>query len=178
MSAFSAKDLNQHLAPLRALARDLLGEGLSDDAVQETLITAWRRPPAVSIALPVWLRAVLKRCAIDLQRSESRRHARERSAARPEAVHPVDLAERLELQQAVVREVQALAEPYRTVVWLRYYEGLSPTEIAGRLGEPVRTIKTRLWRALAQLRHGLEGRYSRSVWLGLLGPLTRSSGPD
>jgi hypothetical protein len=102
---------------------------------------------------------------------------REQIAAKPEALPAADVADRLELQQDILRGVNALGEPYRTAVWLRYYEGLSPTEIARRLDEPVKTIRTRLWRALQLLRERLEGRYGRPAWLALLGPLARGDNP-
>lgn len=45
-----------------------------------------------------------------------------------------------------------LEEPFRTVVLLRYFEGLSVTAIAARLGTARATVRTRLFRGLARLR--------------------------
>lgn len=173
MPAFSADDLHEHADAMRRLARDLLADAsLAEDAVQQACVTALTRPPTARIAVAAWLRAVVRSCALDLLRSEGRRRRREQRVAKPEPIAPEDTAERLELQEAIVAAVRALGEPYTTTVWLRYFEGLSPGEIARRLGEPVKTIKTRLWRALQLLRVRLDGRRGgRSGWLAAVAPL-------
>ncbi|MEO6595292.1 MAG: sigma-70 family RNA polymerase sigma factor, partial [Planctomycetota bacterium] len=175
MTSFTAEDLYRHASSMRALARDLLSDtALADDAVQEAWVKALRRPPAPPGSLTSWLGAVVRSCAFDLRRSESRRQRREQLAARTEVCEPIDAAEQLELQHDLVAAVRALPEIYRTVVWLRYFDGRSPTWIAALLGEPVKTIKTRLARALLQLRQRLAGRYGeRSAWLPALLPFAR-----
>ncbi len=177
MTAFSAEDLCRHAGSMRALARDLLAdEAWADDAVQQACLVALTRPPATRVAVASWLADVVRSCALDLRRSEHRRHRREQLAARAEASEPIDAAEQLELQQDIVTAVRSLDESYRTAVWLRYYEGRSPSEIAAELNEPVKTIKTRLWRALQHLRHRLDSRHGdRQAWLGALVPLAHQS---
>ena len=53
--------------------------------------------------------------------------------------------------------VMILDEPVRTVVLLRYWEGLPPRRIAARLEIPVETVRTRLKRGLHKLRVRLDG---------------------
>jgi RNA polymerase sigma-70 factor (ECF subfamily) len=175
MTAFSADDLSQHADAMRALARDLLRDpALADDAVQQACVTALTRPPAARIAVGAWLRAVVRSCALDLLRSQGRRQRREQRVAAGEPITSGDTAERLELQAAIVAAVRALGEPYCTAVWLRYFEGRTPGEIAAQLGEPVKTIKTRLWRALQLLRTRLDGRPGgRERWFAAAAPLAR-----
>jgi hypothetical protein len=91
-----------------------------------------------------------------MRRSEERRDARERVAARPEALPATDdLVQRAELLRAVVDHVIALPEPYRSTILLRFFEERSSQEIAVRRGEPVETVRTRLKRGLAMLRDRL-----------------------
>ncbi|MHC4732283.1 MAG: carboxypeptidase regulatory-like domain-containing protein, partial [Planctomycetota bacterium] len=80
---------------------------------------------------------------------------------------------RVELHRKVVDEVLALEEPYRSSITLRYFDGLSPKEIARRLGTPVRTVKTRLHRALERLRGRLDRLHAgdRETWCLALLPL-------
>jgi len=69
-----------------------------------------------------------------------------------EALHSRDLS------RAVAAAVDALSDEQREVVVLKEYEGLTFPEIASVLGVPLSTVKTRLYRALGQLRLELEKR--------------------
>jgi RNA polymerase sigma-70 factor (ECF subfamily) len=73
---------------------------------------------------------------------------------------PVALAalETRDVARAVTAAVDALSEDHREVVVLKEYEGLTFPEIAEILGLPLSTVKTRLYRALGQLRVELERR--------------------
>jgi RNA polymerase sigma-70 factor (ECF subfamily) len=53
--------------------------------------------------------------------------------------------------------VEQLAEPYRTIVLLKYERGLSCKEIAEQENVPIGTITSRLTRALMMLRSSLSG---------------------
>ena len=78
--------------------------------------------------------------------------------------------ERLELGRELLDAVVALREPHRTAIYLRFWEGLEPAAIAERLGVPVKTVKSRLYRAIEELRVRLDARSSegRERWLPAL----------
>jgi RNA polymerase sigma-70 factor (ECF subfamily) len=166
---------------LRRLARGLLGDdGLAEDVVQEVELRALARGPRPGADLRAWLATVTRRLALNRLRSRERRTRHERAAARPEALPGADaVLIGLDLQQSVLAAVRALEEPYRTAIWLRYYEDLAPGAIATRLGVPLATVKTRLRRGLHALRarldaaHG-DGRDGRAGWALALLPLARS----
>ena len=112
---------------LRRLAGALLRDfQAAEDVVQDAFAAALsrdRRP----LDLPRWLRAVVRNLALDRRRRAGRARARERQAARREAVDPEsETLARLELVECLAREVRALPEPYSTTVRLRYFDGLSP----------------------------------------------------
>ncbi|MFB3066146.1 MAG: RNA polymerase sigma factor, partial [Planctomycetota bacterium] len=110
-----------------------------------------------------------------------RRAQRERASARPERTPPTfDVVAKLELQQRVLQEVRNLDEPYRSAIVYRYYDRRKPREIARELGIPVKTVETRLRRAVEQLRARMDDAYGgdrRSWCLGLvtLVPLSRAA---
>jgi RNA polymerase sigma-70 factor (ECF subfamily) len=68
-----------------------------------------------------------------------------------------------DLARVVRRAIEALAEEQREVLILKEYEGLTFLEIAQALDVPVSTVKTRLYRGLAQLRQRLEREGVRSA---------------
>ena len=150
------EDLLAHAAWIRALARGLVGDSdTADDLVQDTWVAALRRRPGTDRPLRPWLARVV----VNFARQRARREAAApRRSPRDPAELPSDeeLATRAELQSKLVRCVLELREPYRSTVLLRYYEGLPAVEIARRQGLPDATVRSRLRRALRELRQRLD----------------------
>ena len=69
---------------------------------------------------------------------------------------PTRLAVAAETRTEVRNAVEALPEPYREVVALRFFAELSLAEVAETTGRPVNTVKTHLRRGLERLRPLLE----------------------
>ena len=166
---------------VRQLARRLVREADADDLVQEAWLAA-RRAPAERGGDHGrrWLAAVLRNRVRQERRSGARRAERERAAARSEALPAADeLLERLELREQVVRAVRELREPYRSALLMRWFEGLSPREIARRRNVPRRTVHAWLARGLELLRARLRGELGaeRGGWLAALAPLCDGPSP-
>jgi RNA polymerase sigma factor (sigma-70 family) len=137
--------------------RILRDEKLAEDAVQEAFLTAWRNAdrfvPERGKA-STWLLTLVHRRAVDLVRKEDRRRAEPLS----ESVEPTSPGsaeddawlrfERERVQQAL----KQLPDQQREALELAYYGGFSQTELAERLGQPVGTIKSRMFTGLARLR--------------------------
>ncbi|MCE9596171.1 MAG: sigma-70 family RNA polymerase sigma factor [Planctomycetes bacterium] len=161
-------ELDRQREPLKRLASALLGDAhAAEDVVQEAFATALARGERPT-GLATWLRTVVRNLALDRKRRSARRDARERSAARHEAATDGDALERLELIEALAREVRSLDEPFRTAVRLRYFDGLRPNQIAAKLGVPLATVDSRLVRGLERLRERLDRRGGRERWLAAL----------
>jgi RNA polymerase sigma-70 factor (ECF subfamily) len=142
-------------------------EATAWDLSQDTLVAREMHAPGASRA---WLATTLRNLSVSRHRERQRRVRRETLAARPEALPATDsIVERIELRERVLAAVRELEDIYREVVVLRYFEDLTPVEIARRSGCPVRTVHTRLHRALERLRETLDRRFvDRNRWTAAL----------
>ena len=165
--------LTAHARFARALARSLLrDEHAAEDVVQDAYVKALTHPPKTNPRS--WFATVTRRLSLNARRSASRRVERESAVADDRSpASPADLAAHRESLRRVMDAVLALDEPYRTVVLMRFYEDLQPTEIATRIGVPPATVRTQLRRALTQLRGALDAVHhgDRSAWSVALMPL-------
>ncbi|MEM8885555.1 MAG: RNA polymerase sigma factor, partial [Planctomycetota bacterium] len=179
MESPSPESLLAHASWVRGLARSLLHDDqAADDVVQEAWLAALRRPPRRLTR--GWLGRVVRNAAATHWRRESRLRGRERGAAKPESIRSTgELAAEADWQRHVVAAVLALDDPYREVVLLRYFEDLTPQEIAVRLGEPAGTIRSRLKRGLDQIRARFdrENGGDRRAWMLALVPLAARGAP-
>jgi RNA polymerase sigma-70 factor (ECF subfamily) len=151
---------------LARLARSLTGSAAeADDIVQDTYAAAVRSPPAADRPVRPWLRTVAINLVRMRHRGRTRRGANESVAEiQVEPVRtPEQLLERAELEQRLTELVIALDEPFRSAVLLRYREGLSAEAIAGQLGIPASTVRSRLKTALDRLRHELDDSEQRRM---------------
>src|SRR6266545_4107488 len=150
--------------------RVLRDEKLAEDAVQEGFLSAWRnadrfRPERAKAS--TWLLTLVHRRAVDLVRREDRRRAEPLA----EGVEPssTDSAEedawlRFE-RERVQAALRQLPDQQREALELAYYGGFSQSELAERLGQPVGTIKSRMFAGLARLRELLADPWSgETAW--------------
>lgn len=157
--AIDCADWSAHAAFVRRIARSLVEDPAdADDLAQEAWLAWHRAPPDRPRALRSWLARVVTNLARMRARTASRRVARERAiTGHDDVASAAHAVERVELHRRVVERVLALAEPFRSVIVLRFHEQLSLGEIAQRLGVPLETVKSRQKRALQQLRQQLLG---------------------
>jgi RNA polymerase sigma-70 factor (ECF subfamily) len=136
---------------------------MAEDLVQETFIRVWSRAQAFDSergALGPWLLAVARNRAIDYLRSVDGRMARS-SYELVEMENPAlfaDLESQVMVSDLAGRlrgAMSKLNSSQRSVIELAYFEGLSQTEMAEKLGQPLGTIKTWVRTALKSLREEL-----------------------
>ena len=150
--------------------RILRDEKLAEDAVQEGFLAAWRNAdrfmPERGKA-STWLLTLVHRRAVDLVRREDRRRAEPLS----ESIEPgpsysaeEDAWLRFE-RERVQLALKQLPDQQREALELAYYGGFSQTELAERLGQPIGTIKSRMFTGLARLRELLaEPGHGEAAW--------------
>ena len=140
------------------LARRILrDESLAEDAVQDAFLTAWRRADTFMperAKASTWLLTLVHRRAVDLVRREDSRRAEpiDETAEAPAAGTAEDVVWlRLE-RERVQSALQQLPDQQREALELAYYGGFSQSELAERLGQPIGTIKSRMFSGLGRLR--------------------------
>lgn len=162
---------DRHARVAYALAYAVVGERAdADEVVVDTFGQAWRTAGQFESgrgSVAAWLATIARTRALDLVRARGRRsRALERAAqlaaggvASPVAAgEPADRdAERAEARRLVTRALAELPESQRRAIELAYFGGLSQSEIATELGEPLGTVKTRIRDGMTKLRELLRG---------------------
>ena len=126
---------------------------LARDAVQDGLLLAWRNLPGLREPdrFDAWLHRLIVNSCLDLARRRKRRvmEVELTDLHAPLLQDSSADSEQRELVDAVLRR---LDERERAIVVLHYYLGLPLTDVSAALGIPVGTVKSRLHRALGEMR--------------------------
>jgi len=171
------EELLSHRDFVGSLARNLIHDvHKAEDLAQDTLLAALENPPKAQSknALRAWFSKVTRNLAFRSHRRECRRMKRERASALPTGYRStVEVLERENIRRNIVEEVMNLKEPYRSAILYRYYDELTPMEIAERLETPIDTVKTHIQRGLKLLRKGLNHSLGKSHknWILAVAPL-------
>jgi RNA polymerase sigma factor (sigma-70 family) len=136
--------------------RILRDEALAEDAVQEAFLALWRTAPRFvpeRSSARTWILTLVHRRAVDLVRREERRRAEPLESAAEPSVGAADEDAWLRLERGRVQDaLHRLPDREREALELAYYGGFTQSELAQRLGEPLGTIKSRMFTGLARLR--------------------------
>lgn len=152
--------------------RVLRDEELAEDAVQEGFLAVWRTAarfvPERGKA-STWILTLVHRRAADIVRREQRRRADTLDEAAEPSGASVDEEAWLRLQRERVQHaLRQLPDQQREALELAYYGGLTQSELAERLGQPLGTIKSRMFAGLSRLREllgepGMEISWSSTI---------------
>jgi RNA polymerase sigma-70 factor, ECF subfamily len=169
-AAFSLIYARTH-AHLFGVAIRILGQGqAAEDALQEAYVSIWKNAAgyrseiAGQIIQPMtWLIAIVRNKALDAFRARARR----RESALPEsgeveedlvdtranpAPSALHLFEQATQSLRIEGCMQALDGSHRQSLALAYYQGLSHTEVAAQMGEPLGSVKAWIRRGLDKLK--------------------------
>lgn len=156
-----------------AVAYRIVGQRAdAEEVVIEAFAQAWReakRFEAARGSVAGWLTMIARSRALDMVRARVRRERITASAAadrpdvspgmsewRPDALVALGDAER---RTRVKEALALLSPPQREAIELAYFEGLSQSEIAERLKQPLGTVKTRVRLGMQKLRESLRAFY-------------------
>jgi len=142
---------------------------LAEDAVQEGFLAVWgsaTRFVAERAKASTWILTLIHRRAVDLVRREQPRRAEPLDAVPHESGDDTEEEAWLRLRRGRVQEaLKGLPDKQREALELAYYGGFTQSELADRLGEPLGTIKSRMFSGLASLREALaEEEFEEEQW--------------
>ena len=163
---------DRHAAAAFSLACRICGDsGAAEDVVQDAFLSAWRcrdRYDPARGQVRSWLLRIVHNSAIDRVR-RSGVHERRRASAEgiEDRLEAPDRTDEEVAQRAEATEVRGalgtLPEEQRQVIELAYFDGLTHTQIAAKLGQPVGTIKGRMRLGLLKLHTQLSGELAGEV---------------
>lgn len=161
---------DRHASLLFGLALKMAGDRTeAEEIVQEACVAIWQRASSYNPALGrplTWAVTVLRHKAIDRLRTTQCRVQLVHRAAELAAVAEPAVGESSGRHELITRESAAqvraaLAEmpgEQRRALELAFFRGLTQTEIAAELRQPLGTVKARIRRGLLSLRDALHER--------------------
>ena len=163
--------LFEHFAPrVKAfLMRSGVASELAEEIAQETLTNVWCKAASYDPAraqVSTWIYAIARNLLVDQMRRP--RDAKVAAASDGDDWDPLSVVmdgapcpdERLDAERraaAVSEALRQLAPEQRQALWLSFYDDRSHACIADGLEIPLGTVKSRIRRALSQLRRSLRG---------------------
>jgi RNA polymerase sigma-70 factor, ECF subfamily len=146
----------RHAPRLLALATRILGvRDEAEDLLHDVFVETWRHAADYSQergTVATWLSMRTRSRAIDRRRASPRRTMTDSTQAAAElsdpSADPARTSDHGKLRQAL----GCMSPEEQQVIVLGYFEGLTSSEIAERVGTPIGTVKSRTRAALAKLR--------------------------
>ena len=136
----------------------------AEDVLQEVFLQVWRRAKDFDESRGrafTWLVTIARSRALDRLRalgSRTRLATEAEQEPRDSVGDAAVDAVKSEEGEIVRRALAELPEEQRRALFMAYFEGLTQTEIATRLGDPLGTVKTRMRSGLLKLRELLRDR--------------------
>jgi RNA polymerase sigma-70 factor (ECF subfamily) len=135
----------------------------AEEVTQDTFMRLWNKAESYDPArgsFVTWLLTITRRIAIDVLRKQQRDPAvspvfSDEDSERWETMLGAD--EDADLRRTLAAVMQELPDDQRHAIELAYFQGMSHSQIAGYLDQPVGTIKTRIRLGMKKLRE---------AWLG------------
>jgi RNA polymerase sigma-70 factor (ECF subfamily) len=152
---------------LGLLYRILRSRMEAEDVLQDVFLQVWRRARDFDQARGggfVWLTTLARSRALDrldLLASRQRTIGRAAGAGAESAPDPAELASSAEEGRRLLQALAEIPDAQRQVLLLAYFEGLTQSEIATRLDQPLGTVKSQARLGLVKLRQLLRARAGR-----------------
>jgi RNA polymerase sigma-70 factor (ECF subfamily) len=155
----------RHSRIVYSLVLRILRQGsTAEEVVQDVFLQLWRNSSQYDVRRPLvpWLLTLARNRALDHLRLKSERQRRREeqteefpqiAAAAPEYERALDEKRRAERVRVLIGSLPAAQ---KKAIELAYFEGLSHSEIAATLNEPLGTVKSWIRNGLLRLKEGLQ----------------------
>jgi RNA polymerase sigma factor (sigma-70 family) len=160
---------DRYARPAYSLARRITGDAaFAEEVVQEVFLAVWRQPERYRPergGFAGWLLAAVHHKSVDAVRREEAVRRRTQALQAIEALdgpavspatHTEDAVEARMRGERVRNALSELPAPQREALTLAYYGGYTQREIATLTNTPIGTVKTRMHRAMRNLRGALD----------------------
>lgn len=149
--------MKEHGSAVFGMARRIaVDPAVAEEVAQDVFLTLWRKPESFDRSrggLKNFLLVMARNKAVDaVRKQETYERALRKVDPDPEVVRPID---RVDDRDGIIAALRKLSPLQREALVLAYFGGLTYREVAGRLGVPEGTAKTRLHDGLGNLRRML-----------------------
>ncbi len=131
----------------------------ASDVLQEVFVNIWRRIDSYDSSkgrLFTWMLNIARNAAIDMTRSKAYQNSQKNRELDNDVHTKPDGSLNIQVDNiGLSKMIGQLKEEHRVLIDLAYLKGYTHEEIAGMLGIPLGTVKTRIRAALLQLRKTL-----------------------
>lgn len=140
---------------------------LAEEVMQDAFLNCWNRAesyrPSAGKVAP-WLARIARNRAIDVVRGRQHQaRLREQAPLVPlRTMASADHSDAVASEQTIFEAVSELPEAQRTVIELAYFSGMTQSEIARQLDQPLGTVKSRTRSAMEHLRQRLRSTFGSS----------------
>lgn len=154
--------LFKHFAPrLKTYLRKLNASNeLSDDLVQDVMVTVWRRAPQYDrsrAAASTWIYTIARNRRIDMFRRQSHEEVEFEEHHQSEtAPSGFDFVSATQIETKISEAIDMLPQKQAQLLRIFYFEDKTHTEIADEFDLPLGTVKSRLRLAMTKLRGLIE----------------------
>lgn len=146
---------DNYAAALNSIIRGIISDDqMADNVLQDCFVKIWNQ--AVNFdkskgRLFTWMAAIARNTSIDALRSKGWKNARQNIELT--ASHAEATEQRMNIDTIGLRKfVGGLKEEYKSLIEMCYFEGYSQNDVAELTGIPLGTVKTRIRKALIELR--------------------------
>jgi len=145
---------------------------VAEEVLQDVMIKVWQKGKTYNRTkgrLFTWLSNIARNTSIDIIRSA--RHSREQKTTSIDnsVYEGVGGIEEMQIKDSGLEKViNSLEEKHRLLIYMTYFQGYSQREIEKELNLPLGTIKSRLRRAINELREKLNNDQVRDLLLSVI----------